>query len=218
MNVKVIASALFFVFIVVAAGVWHVNSLYEADMQNNRDVLTNLDFRFTEDPGDNGFIFAAAQKYSDITFLDLQVEVENTGSSVVELKNPVVAFYLENVFILNRSIQNLRLMPGEVRTLEFSDLTFKTVAVENASLQRGYRGDDAFILRGAVTSDYNFTVQGYVVSSYQLTSDFEGRLPLHEVFGGLTQEDAADKILGLQGFTKPDDAEERVQPSIPLPF
>ncbi|HDH27532.1 MAG TPA: hypothetical protein ENH13_00200, partial [Euryarchaeota archaeon] len=129
MNVKVIASALFFVFIVVAAGVWHVNSLYEADMQNNRDVLTNLDFRFTEDPGDNGFIFAAAQKYSDITFLDLQVEVENTGSSVVELKNPVVAFYLEDVFILNRSIQNLRLMPGEVRTLEFSDLTFKTVAV-----------------------------------------------------------------------------------------
>ncbi|MFV2041464.1 MAG: hypothetical protein ACC644_05675, partial [Candidatus Hydrothermarchaeales archaeon] len=146
------------------------------------------------------------------------VEVENTGSGEVELKNPVVTFYLEGVFILNRSLQNLRLMPGDVQTLEFSDLTFKTEAVENASLRRGYRGDDAFILRGTVTSDYNFTIQDFVLSTYSLSTDFEGKIPLYEVFGGLTQEDAADVILGLRGFTKEGDEVEQVRPTIPLPI
>jgi len=218
MDVKLIIAALFFVFIGMAAGVWHVNSLYELDMESSRGVLSTVDFRFTADPVDEGFILASAQKYSDITFLNLAIEVENTGPGEMELKNPVVAFYLEDVFILNRSLENLLLNSGEVQTFEFNDLTFKSEAVENASLQRGYRGDDAFILRGAVTTDYNFTVQGFVLSSYQLKSDFDGKIPLHEVFGGLSKEDAADVILGLQGFIIKADEEEQVQPTIPLPM
>ncbi len=220
MNMKILVATLIIVFIAMAGVVRHVDNLYKEDTESSRGVLSTLDFRFTtsDDSSDDGFIFARAQKYSDITFLDIQVEVENTGPGEVELKNPVLAFYLEDVFILNRSLQNLLLMPGDVQTLEFSDLTFKTEAVENASLRRGFRDDDAFILRGTLTSDYNFTVQDFVLSSYQLSADFEGRIPLHEVFGGLSKEDAADVILGLQGFIKPGDEEEQVKPTMPLPI
>ncbi|MFV2040970.1 MAG: hypothetical protein ACC644_03165, partial [Candidatus Hydrothermarchaeales archaeon] len=90
MDVKVIVAALIIVFIAMAGAVWYVDNLYKEDTESSRGVLSTLDFRFTDDAADEGFILASTQKYSDITFLDLTVEVENTGSGEVELKNPVV--------------------------------------------------------------------------------------------------------------------------------
>ncbi len=219
-NLKILAVLMFVLFIASSASAWYVYNLYTLEREANVADVSMVEFRFETVQGAGiEIVDVEAQKYSDVTFLDFEITASSGGDREIALKNPVITFYLEDVFILNKTLDDIVLFPEGLWSMGFDELTFETVAVENASLRRGNRPDDTFIISAVVTSEYHFTIQDQVLKTYRLNTSFEGRIPLHEVFGGKTKEDAADKILDMGGFTNGEgDGEEPKRPSIPLPM
>jgi hypothetical protein len=216
---KIIAGLTLMLLILITASVWHVNNLYNLERGANAVDISMVEFRF-ETVQDAGIeiVDVEAQKYSDVTFLDFEITASNSGDKELLLKNPVITFYLEDVYILNKTLEDIELFPEGSWSMRFDELTFETKAVENASLRLGDRPDETFIITGRVTSEYTFRLYNQVLKTYWLSTSFEGRIPLQEVFGGKTKEDAVDRILELSGFTSSEEeGVEPKRPSIPLP-
>jgi hypothetical protein len=218
-KLKVLGGIMLLLLVAVPASAWHLYTLYTIEKEANVAELHMVEFSFeTVQGGGIEIVDVEAQKYSDITFLELTVKASNSGVREITLKNPVIAFYLEDVFILNKTLDDIDLSSGGSWSMRFIELTFETAAVENATFRRGNRVDETFIVTGEVTSQYTFVRYDQVLQTYSLSTSFEGRIPLQEVFGGKTKEDAVDKILGLSGFTSPEEeGQEPERPSIPLP-
>jgi hypothetical protein len=219
-NLKILAALVLILFIASSVSVWYVYNRYTLEREANVADISMVEFGF-ETVQDAGIeiVDVEAQKYSDVTYLDFEITASSGGDREIALKNPVITFYLEDVFILNKTLDDIVLFPERSWSMGFDELAFETVAVENASLRRGNRPDDTFIISAVVTSEYHFTIKDQVLKTYRLNRSFEGRIPLHEVFGGKTKEDAADKILNLGGFTDGEgEGEEPKKPSIPLPI
>lgn len=219
-KLKIIAVLTLILLIAIPATVWHIHNIYTLEKEANMAELDMVEFRF-ETVQDRGIeiVDVEAQKYSDITFLDFTVLASNNGIGGIKMKNPVIAFYLEDVFILNQTLDDIDMLSGGSWSMRFHELTFETEAVENATLRLGNREDEIFFLSAEVTSEYSFAIKGQVLQTYRLNTSFVGKIPLQEVFGGKTKEDAVDKILGLSGFTSPEEqGSEPERPDVPLPF
>ncbi len=219
-RLKILAVLVLILIITIPASAWHVHTLYTLEREANVAELDLVEFRFETVQGEGiEIVDVEAQKYSDITFLDLEVIASKKGDRELTLKNPVIAFYLEDLFILNKTLDDIELSSGESWSMRFNELTFKTEVVENATLGRRNRADETFIISGEVTAEYTFVRYDYVLQTYRLSSSFVGRIPLQEVFGGKTKEDAVDKILNLGGFTGAEEGgEEPKRPTISLPM
>ncbi len=176
-------------------------SMYQ-DFRGQKEMqaleLSRVRFDFETIPFEDGgrVVDAGIQRYSDATYIDLSITASNTGERDIFLKSPVIAFYLEDVLVLEKDLEDLELPAGGSITIPFSDLSFTSEKITLA--MEGKKEISRVIeLSAVVLPEYSYEVGGVVLKTYRLSSSFSGVVPLVEIFGGKSQFEAAVDILGL---------------------
>ncbi len=136
-------------------------------------------------------------RYTDVTYLDLKVELINHGDKVIEFKNPRIKLYLEDLLVKEEAFGDLPLRPGPKKSLPIEEITFETEIINEALKGKTHRPEEVLYVRGEFSSKYVFSIQNIRLKTYSLSKSFEARLLLRQIFGGKTQEEAVEDILSL---------------------
>jgi hypothetical protein len=164
----------------------------------NIEDLENVEIKFVTTEFEGTEIIAiSALSYSDVTYIDLTISAENHGNRDITLINPTINLFLEDIFVIKEKPDDIVLSPGARKRIRLEDLTFKTEIVNEALKGRIERPDVVLDFSGRISFEYNFMIGSFKLKTYVLSTNFEGKILLREIFGGKTQEEAAEEILGM---------------------
>jgi hypothetical protein len=160
--------------------------------------LENLEVRFitTQIEGES-VLDLDVLRYTDVTYLDFSIELLNHGQGDLSLKNPVLTLFLEEVFVLDKKLEDQYIAAGGEALIGLRELSFGSEVTDEALKGRIQRSEMTLRLIGDLHSEYFFEVQGIRLKTYRLHKTFEGKVLLRNIFGGKSPEEAVDVILGL---------------------
>jgi hypothetical protein len=179
---------------------------FKGEREENIIGLSNVEFSFeTKVVEEVEVVNFESLRYTDVTYLDILLNVVNRGEQPIILENPILTFSLEDEFVLTYELEDVKLQPNELKLIELNDLTFKSDVITEALKGRVQRPEATLSLRGEVAPKFTFEIRDIVIRTYRLESTFSGKVLLTEIFGGRTGEEAADVILGINRSAAPTD-------------
>jgi hypothetical protein len=199
---KTLLKALLVIFVLILILSSYSYIEFKGQRQANIDDLKTLKFDFETTPiNGNNIVDLKIQRYTDVTYLDLVINIQNKGGRDVFLKNPLISFYLEDVIIEETTFEDQRIPSGEVRRVSFNGVTFTSEKIDEALKGRTDNPEEVIDFSANVSSEYEFIIQDINLRTYRLVYSFGGDVLLRQIFGGKTQEEAVVDILGLNKST-----------------
>lgn len=171
---------------------------FQDEQAVNQRALDGLDPRFVEVEKEGNLVIELdALRYTDVTFLDLSINIANPTDQRVVLRNSVVTFFFEDVFAINKTLGNIEVEPKGDRVLDFTSLSFSSEVIDKALKGQSKTLKDYTQIKGVLSTEYDFSPNDIYLWSYSLNTSFTGKVLLREIFGGKSQEEATIDILGL---------------------
>jgi LEA14-like dessication related protein len=192
---KLYLGLLLFSLLIISSSIIYLK--FSEHKDKNQIELEDVEFKFiTMDSEGMEVIEVDVLRYVDVTYLDLSFVIINHGEKDIHLINPRLELYLEDLFVLKKELDDIDL-PPESKVIVFDDLTFKSEVIDEALKDKIQRPDETLTLAAVVSSEYYFKLQDITLKNYRLQVNFDGNLLIREVFGGKTQEEASEDILGF---------------------
>ncbi len=133
-------------------------------------------------------------RYSDVTYIDVVLIMGNRGENDLFLRSPMVDFYLEGVYVDNKTFSDITLPKQSSSSIPFDDLEFETGLIDEAFKVRASTAD-VLNLTAVFSSEHTFELGGLTLKTYRLERSASGDVLLWSVFGGRTQEEAVEEII-----------------------
>jgi hypothetical protein len=182
--------------IIISSSVIYLDFSNQKNM--NIEELENIEIKFeTKEFEGTEIINLSALSYSDVTYIDLTISAENHGKRDVTLINPTINLFLEDIIVVKKELDDLGLSQGTRELIRLEGLTFRTESVNEALKGPIERPETVLDFSGEISFEYNFRIGPFKLKTYRLSNNLEGKILLREIFGGKTQEEAAEEILGF---------------------
>jgi hypothetical protein len=172
---------------------------FSQQREMNTAELENVELRFSTTEIDNiEAVDLNILRYSDATYLDLSIIITNNADHEIALKNPMLTLYIGNAFVHEMNLGDITVPAKGSSTMKIEDVSVKTEILSEALKGRMERLEDTIEFNAVLSPEYSFDARNITLVTYRLQTTFEGTILLKQVFGGKSQEEAAEEILGLK--------------------
>jgi len=167
--------------------------------EQSQNEMEKLEVSFkTIDKDGREFLDIEVLHYTDATYLEVGLGLENTGDEAIVITDPGLSLYLESEFILEKELEEIKLEPGEETKIILDDLKFDSEIINMALSGGTVESNGTIGIKGVLAVEKDFRVFGVKVKSYEVSREVGGRILLREIFGGKSKEEAVEDILKLR--------------------
>jgi len=197
---KLLIAAVLVTALVGSAGLLY-NS-YKEQRSLEEQKLAELELAYTTSTvkGEE-LITLQVQRYTDVTYLTLSLVLRNNGAEKIRLRRPRLTFYLQGLPAVERELEDLEVPGGGFVKLPLKDLSFSSELVTEALKRKESAASDVLELKATLSTEHELKIRNTTIYRFRLSNNATGKVPIREVFGGKTKEEAVEEILGFTNAT-----------------